>query len=186
MNDKEIKFFLNGFTEAPKNYCWHWNRALNTPGYGVCQNNGRQVGAHRFSYEYFIGAIPHGMLVCHICDNPSCVNPDHLFLGTYSDNAKDMVNKGRNNVVRRFGKDNPNCKLLDEDVLYIRNHPRTYGMRKKLAEKFGVSVLTIKAIREGKRRAGVAELANEPHLKSSGVTLMRVQVPPSALDIKEI
>ncbi len=79
---------------AGPNKCWLWLGATNTR-YGMFWCGGRQVKAHRFSWEMVHGPIPDGLLVCHRCDNPPCVNPSHLFLGSMSDNILDAVAKGR-------------------------------------------------------------------------------------------
>src|SRR5689334_2841330 len=77
--------------------CWNWKGARTELGYGLISvpPHGRMMGAHRVAWALRHGAAPNDMFVCHKCDNPSCVNPDHLFLGTNSDNMRDCVAKGR-------------------------------------------------------------------------------------------
>ena len=75
--------------------CWIWTAYTKTDGYGQFKFDGKMRGAHRMAWLLTNGEIPDGMLVCHTCDNPSCVNPNHLFLGTNQDNADDKMNKGR-------------------------------------------------------------------------------------------
>lgn len=75
--------------------CWVWIGHRAKSGYGRIQNKGKKVRSHRLSYETYVGKIPDGMNVLHRCDNPPCINPDHLFLGTHKDNMKDAQNKGR-------------------------------------------------------------------------------------------
>ena len=82
--------------------CWEWTGPRQTPsrtgrtgGYGRIKRHGRQVFAHRHAYELAKGSIPDGLVVMHTCDNPPCINPDHLMLGTKRDNSRDMVRKGR-------------------------------------------------------------------------------------------
>jgi hypothetical protein len=76
--------------------CWEWRGARSADGYGQRRIGGKLLYLHRLAYEWAAGAIPAGMLVCHRCDNPPCCNPDHLFLGSRADNARDMCRKGRN------------------------------------------------------------------------------------------
>lgn len=76
--------------------CWLWTGGSNGLGYGVFGiATGQTMGAHRYSWQIVFGPIPDGMFVCHQCDTPACVRPDHLFLGTHEDNMVDMVSKGR-------------------------------------------------------------------------------------------
>jgi hypothetical protein len=84
------------------NGCWNWPAARNSSGYGVTSVDGRMAAAHRQSYIEAKGEIPPGLFVCHRCDNPPCVNPEHLFLGTVLDNSRDMVSKGRASRWRAF------------------------------------------------------------------------------------
>jgi hypothetical protein len=77
--------------------CWNWQRSKTGHGYGDARECGKGILIHRRAYELWKGNIPHGLFVCHKCDNPICCNPDHLFVGTRSDNMKDCAAKGRLN-----------------------------------------------------------------------------------------
>lgn len=114
-----------GFGE---NACWIWSSTLTgNHYYGSFWDGKRHSRAHRISWEICNGKIPEGMFVCHSCDNPACVNPNHLFLGDFGDNMQDMWDKNRhpiNNMGRKsetmIGENNPNSVLSKSDVLWIR------------------------------------------------------------------
>jgi hypothetical protein len=126
--------------------CWLWTGAASKLGYGTVSVDGRKYNAHRFAWEAYRGAIPPGQCVLHRCDVPSCVNPDHLFLGSMKDNTRDMMKKGRD---RFTGERNPSAKLTDADVEYIRQHHESCV---QAARKFGVGRSQITAIRRGESR----------------------------------
>ena len=129
--------------------CWAWRGALNNKGYGSFSFNGERYGAHRIAFA--LGkdtALPGLVFVCHRCDNPGCVNPAHLFLGTAADNNRDMMEKGR--VARVTGLRNGRGKLSEQDIEDIR----TSALRQvDLCRKYGVSDGHISRIRSGERRA---------------------------------
>ncbi len=86
--------FNNNYTINEITNCWEWFGTKND-GYGQITYNGKKFRAHRISYELYIGPIPEGLIVRHTCDNPPCVNPAHLLVGTCTDNSRDMINRGR-------------------------------------------------------------------------------------------
>lgn len=86
------------YTPVPESGCWLWEGAL-AGKYGVIVQDGKNLSAHRYSWELHNGDIPNGLWVLHKCDTPSCVNPDHLFLGTAKDNMQDALRKGRLNYM---------------------------------------------------------------------------------------
>lgn len=121
--------------------CWIWKGAISgTRGYGQIGFEGRRLYAHRASFEIYKGEIPEGLLICHECDNPSCVNPEHLFLGTYKDNMQDCSKKGRMRQEEKIGW----SVLKTEDVILIRELHKTgkYSFP-QLAKRFGVHTITI-------------------------------------------
>lgn len=131
--------------------CWEWTSAKNCWGYGqIYIADGRKELAHRVSYELRHGTIPEGLWVLHHCDNPGCVNPDHLFLGTNSDNVADKVMKDRH----FHGESHPMVKLTDTDVRAIRSASNI--SQRQLAGKFGVNQSVVCRIRRGSLWAKVS------------------------------
>ena len=144
----EKQYILDRIEINKKTGCWEWAGTCFFSGYaraGLSSRKGKKYSQHanRMSYEVFIGDIPKNMLVCHKCDNPKCVNPEHLFLGTPKDNLMDMVKKGRS----LKGEINPNSKLTEEIVKKIR---RSKKSREFLSEKYEVSVCTIRDAQNGR------------------------------------
>lgn len=127
--------------------CWEWTGSKRN-GYGRMIIGSRKDGtrksmsAHRVSYELEYGEIPDGMEVCHKCDNPSCVNPKHLFLGTRQDNIDDRERKGRN--ITFIGEEQPRAKLTKKSVKDARWERAYKGTSfQALANRYGVSKKTM-------------------------------------------
>lgn len=139
--------FLASFDQGEKAACWEWEKAkFKSGGYGALWNGASKklLRAHRFSYEFYKGPIPDGLHVCHTCDNPPCINPNHLFLGTDKQNSADKVQKGRARWTSRPGESNPAAVLSEKQVRLIR---RLKGPATSIAVRFGVSDGTIRSIR---------------------------------------
>lgn len=124
--------------------CWEWIGNRTAGGRGVMRINKVVYYAYRVAYVLEVGPLPAGMCVCHSCDNPSCVRPDHLFLGTHADNMRDMAAKGRAGRVRIEGERHHNAHTSDADVRRAREMYAAGGISQKaLAELFGVTQTTI-------------------------------------------
>lgn len=158
---------LSHITINPKTECWEWQGSKRN-GYGRMTVGSRtdktrkSKSAHRVSYELFHEKIPNGMEVCHKCDNPCCVNPDHLFVGTRQDNMNDRSIKGRNKP--QCGEKNGRAKLTEIQVVEIRqkrDRGMSYG---ELAKEYGVCKKTIRdAVREKNWKA--IEIPEPPMMK---------------------
>lgn len=130
--------------------CWKWTGGLNDKGYGMVSVESRPRLAHRTSFKLFKGDIPEGMYVCHHCDIPDCVNPDHLFLGTPQDNMADMHAKGRWKYGTSLGENHGCAKLTDKEIRIIKNYPKKHGSGVFLAKRFNISRANISDIRNGR------------------------------------
>lgn len=132
--------------------CWMWTASLRPNGYGQLKfagSAGRK--AHRVSWALAHGPVPDGSSVCHRCDNPACVRPSHLFLGTQTDNMRDKVIKGRNVISRLRGSDIGNSKLSPDDVMEIRRLRNVEGRRlAEIAGRFDISYGTVSEIATGR------------------------------------
>lgn len=136
----------------PNTGCWLWAKRATIRGYGHIWYRSTHLLAHRVAYEAYRGPIPDGMFVCHKCDTPSCVNPDHLFLGTHADNMADRDRKGRTPI----GEARPNARLTADLVREIRSARESGETLHSLGRRFGVSHTTVHRIAMGRKWSHVA------------------------------
>lgn len=135
--------------------CWEWTGKKTGDGYGCFIFHEKQVAAHRVSWEIHFGPIPDGLLVLHRCDNPPCSRPDHLFLGTNSDNARDREAKGRGykgpggTLPHKQGSAHGRSKLTEDQVVTIRSLRKSGATYAQLAKMFGVGGQTIQKAATG-------------------------------------
>ena len=130
--------------------CWLWQGAVNRRGYGSIQTAGKgskRVATHRLSYQLAYGDIPDGLFVCHKCDVPNCVNPEHLWLGTHEQNMEDMRRKGRASREAVKGTQNGKSLLTEDQVRYIRASKLGHAA---LGRQLGVSPNCIRGVRTGR------------------------------------
>lgn len=126
MLNKPLEQRLHDAIKINNNGCWEWVKNRNKDGYGGLRYKSKTWMAHRLSYTFYKGPIPEGMLVCHKCDNPPCINPDHLFIGNNSDNMMDAYRKGRWKGVLGYrkktckGENHWYSKFKPEIILEIR------------------------------------------------------------------
>lgn len=152
----EVSFWSKVLKPASEEGCWLWHGAKGPDGYGVVRRGGKQIKAHRYAFWLAHGHIaPYkhsngsdNLVVCHRCDNPLCVNPAHLFLGTPKDNVQDAVRKGRKIGLR--GERCPTRKLTSEQVMEIRRLYADGVFQKDLSRRFGVKQATIADIVNGR------------------------------------
>lgn len=142
--------------------CWFWLGPFDARGYGSFGHNYRQYRTHRFAYALEHGEVPAGFYVCHTCDNPACVNPAHLWLGTADDNNKDCSAKGRfHGLDRKRGAERKKTShrgtahylspFTEEQVKDIRSRDLSaWGSKTRLCKEFGVSPATIRNILQGR------------------------------------
>lgn len=148
LGTKALKDRLLEKVDKATNGCWEWTGQLNYYGYGVIWHNRAGRRAHRVSFEIHKGPLTKDDVVCHSCDNPKCVNPDHLFKGTKLDNNRDAKSKGRNARGQRAGS----ARLSDSAIELLKMGEHL--SQRELAQIFGISQSQVSRIRSGKRRAG--------------------------------
>ena len=128
--------------------CWLWERGTEASGYGTWPLPGKTKDrAHRVAFVIAKGPIPRGHCVCHRCDTPGCVNPDHLFLGTQAQNLADMRRKGRSRMPLVVGSANANAKITEDDVRAIRADPRNHT---HVARDYGLTKQAVSMMRSRK------------------------------------
>ena len=119
--------------------CWLWKGERTERGYGKFRHAGKNKRAHRVSWEMHYGPIPKGMCVLHSCDNPPCIRPKHLFLGTRKDNTWDAIRKGRATTTYMPGEGNRYAKLSRLNVLYMRKLRKLRWTYARIGAAFGVT-----------------------------------------------
>lgn len=144
--------------------CWEWTGSLDDKGYGKFSPSkssplpkpprAKMVYAHRYAYTVVVGPIPDGMSVCHRCDNPRCVRPSHLFLGTHAENMADMGRKGRQRGPR--GAAHHSAKLTVEALAEIKARHARGDTFTAIVAHFGVSRPTVTRVVRGKTWKGAA------------------------------
>ena len=125
--------------------CWQWRASTKVGGYGkIADDDGRIQLAHRIAYRLVFGDFPLGLVVSHRCDNPGCVNPQHLFLGTQAENLRDMRIKRRDNPPR--GSRHPKARLDESLVARVRADVRSH---RRIAKDYGIGKSTVGMIKAG-------------------------------------
>jgi hypothetical protein len=149
--DHYVKRFHESYIEEPNTGCWLWTGLVNEKrgNYGRFFVNRKSIRAHRASWLIAHGEWPADKLVCHKCDTPQCVNPEHLFLGTVQDNSNDM--KRKNRQARVLGQDHNMAKLTNNDVIEIRKRIKSGQTQRSLAKLYNVSPALICVINKNQR-----------------------------------
>ena len=169
-----VDYFWNKVTYPGNDQdCWEWCGTIEKEGYGVFSVNHKQLRVHRFSWEYYNGSIPNNLFVCHKCDNPPCVNPDHLFLGSLQDNEKDKVQKDRH----VFGSKNGRAVLTEEVIIDIITGVlnKTYLSIADIVDKYKVNPMMIRYIFRRKNWTRVTDTISDIDLKTCDELIFNLQ-----------
>ena len=137
------KKIINYSEKCDVSGCWNWKMAKNSRGYAEISHNAKKERANRISYQAFKGEVPSHLFICHTCDNPACVNPDHLYIGTHQNNVDDKLKRNK----QPRGEEIKLAKLTEKDILKIRElWEKRYMSQQKIADQFGVIQTTISRI----------------------------------------
>jgi hypothetical protein len=149
------ELFWEKVDKRSEDECWEWIASRDSCNYGMFypKDHSNGVKASRYSYQLRYGDIPKGLYVLHKCDNPPCVNPKHLFIGTQTDNMQDMISKGR--LYDRRGEKNSKVKLTEEDVRTVKLLRKNGMTYKSIAKSLKVSEGCINHILNGRHWVGV-------------------------------
>lgn len=157
MKPLDVRFWSKVDKSGGDNACWLWTARKNAYGYGTIKVGIKSSLAHRVVWNLNFGNIPERLCVCHTCDNPACVNPSHLFLGTHKQNMEDMARKGRH--ADFTGSKCGQAKLTEEQAIQILN---AKGFSKNIAKQFGVTFSAVCRIKSGKSWPHLQKLKTPP------------------------
>jgi hypothetical protein len=158
-NDSESAYLLDRVSIDRSTSCWNWAGTIEWKGYGRACISGKRGAAHRVMWAAFYGPIPETMCVLHRCDNPRCVNPTHLFLGTVDDNNKDKKAKGR----ATFGERSGSTILTECDARKIIDMVRAGEIsQRKIGAMFGICHSAVSQIASGKNWAHLQRESRQP------------------------
>jgi hypothetical protein len=143
----EQRFWGNADRTGGPDACWPWQNSTAAGGYGAMHTKAGRLKAHRIAYRLAHGPLVPGLSVCHTCDNPSCVNPAHLYQGTHKQNMRDRAARGRGGDLR--GQQNGRAKLTDDTVRAIRALAERGEPNVAIARRFGVTDVMVSKIRRG-------------------------------------
>jgi len=156
MTIRNYKEYLRSNIEIVSSGCWIWTKSLNFDGYGQARYRRKNIAAHRLSYIIYKGDIPEGLLVCHDCDNPACVNPTHLEIGTQKKNMRDCLARGRYRGAAQ--------KLRPQDyaeIARIYNNSLQFIPAREVGEMFNISAGYVRSIAAGRVKPVSVELIKQ-------------------------